>query len=312
MALCLVITANSTRSIMPKAPNLPGNNMMNNTANKPIYIRFLKSLSSLIPGDMLKTFIYLNGIHKVRKVLRTAILSFYRIEHIYEVIGDFSKNYRGNFSVLEFGVADGYSFTKMLYATRYLKCENRVTIHGFDSFEGMPKTDDSKDRDLIANDGWVEGQFKTDFEKLSEYCKGKYFNFVFHKGMFDKTITPDFLETLRTHLPILVWIDCDYYTSAKIVFERIKDYLPSGCVIYFDEPEFNYGCRYTGESRLIHEVNNGLFGDGIELVLDPSLSLTSNRIYRFININAKTVYDRVKNLNSAGELHRRSNDSPFP
>jgi len=248
----------------------------------------------------------------VRKFLRTTIFSFYRIEHIYDVIGDFTKNYQGDFSVLEFGVADGYSFTKMLYATRYLNCEARVTVHGFDSFEGMPKTNDKKDKDLIANDGWIEGQFKTDFEKLQKYCAGKYQNFVLHKGYFDQTLTTEFLGSLKSKLPCLVWIDCDYYTSAKVVFERIKDYLPNGCVVYFDEPEFNYGSRYTGEARLIHEINTGLYGDGIEIVLDQLLSLNSRRVYRYININASSVYERFEKINTYKEFPRRCNDSPFP
>jgi hypothetical protein len=279
---------------------------------KPTSIRFLKSLSLLIPGDKLKTFIYLNCIHKVRKLLRRAIFDFYRIEHIYDVIGDFVKNYKGDFSVLEFGVADGYSFTKMLFATRYLHCEGRVTVHGFDSFEGLPKTDDQKDKDLVADDGWVEGQFKTDYEKLQQYCGAKYQNFVLHKGYFDKTLTPEFLASLKTKPPILVWIDCDYYTSAKIVFERLKDYLPNGCVVYFDEPELNFGSRYTGESRLIHEINTGVYGDGIEMVLDGALSLNSRRVYRYINIHTSSVYERIEKTHNASYLRSRSNDSPFP
>ncbi len=286
--------------------------MLNNSSNKPGFIKLLRALSWIIPGNYLKTFIYLNCIHNVRKTLRNSLLSFYRMEHIYDVIKEFKAGYKGDFSILEFGVADGYTFTKMLYATKYLKMDERITVHGFDSFEGMPGTDDKRDGDLIANDGWVEGQFKTDFEKLQDYCKKHYRNFVFQKGYFEDSITDTVLDQLRPSPPILIWIDCDYYTSAKTVFERILPIIPSGCVIYFDEPEFNYGSRFTGESRIIHEINTGQFGEGIELVIDPSLSIMSKRIYRFINTNAELQYDRIEKLNSADELHRRTNDSPFP
>ena len=64
--------------------------------------------------------------------------------------------------------------------------------------------------------------------------------------------------------------------------------MPSGCVIYFDEYEFNFGSRFTGESRLIHEINRGEFGDGIELVLDSDLSWDLRRCYRFINRRRRT------------------------
>lgn len=282
------------------------------TPKKPALIRILRAISFLFPGDYLKTWVYLNLIHGPRKSLRNLMLSFYRMEHIYEVLKEFIPHYQGNFSILEFGVADGYSFTKMLYATRYLKCVDRVMVHGFDRFEGMPKAEDSRDIDLIADDSYVEEQFKADFEGLRAYCDSQYPNFALHRGFFHETLTDEFLVTLKDSLPILVWIDCDYYTSAKSVFERIIPYLPSGCVVYFDEPEINFGSRFTGEARIIHEVNQGQFGEGIELVLDPTLSLNSRRIYRFINLNAELQYKRNEKVNRVTELHRRTNDSPFP
>lgn len=83
-------------------------------------------------------------------------------------------------------------------------------------------------------------------------------------------------------------------------------------MIYFDEYEFNHGSRFTGEARVVHEINQGQFGEGVELVLDTDLSLASKRVYRFINLNVRTQFvPRVKtNLPTA--LRRRTNDSPFP
>jgi hypothetical protein len=233
------------------------------------------------------------------------------MDHIYDVIGEFRENYNGAFSILEFGVADGYAFTKKVYATQYLKMADRILVHGFDTFEGMPATADARD-DAIVDDGWVEGQFKGNCERLSEYCASRYRNFRLHKGFFEDTLTPEFLETLRRDLPILIWIDCDYYTSARSVFERLIPYIPTGCVIYFDEYEFNFGSRFTGEARIVHEINTGAFGEGIELVLDRNLSLNLDRVYRFINVAAASRYQRLRPVNNPSDLRRRSNDSPFP
>ena len=279
---------------------------------KPASIKILHAISLLLPGDWLKSFVFLNCIHRPRKLLRSLLFDFYRMDHIYDVIKEFTGNYQGNFSILEFGVAEGYSFVKKLYATRYLKCENRITIHGFDSFEGMPKDSGRCDQGLHAGDSWVEGQYQSDFKALVDCCAARYENFQLHKGLFDATITEDFVDRLRHTPPILVWIDCDYYTSAKIVFERILPALPSGCVIYFDEPYFNYGSRFTGEARLIHEINAGLLGEGIELVPDLALSLASNRIYRFINLNASIGYEPMEKRFSAEDRLLRNNGSPFP
>ena len=281
-------------------------------ADKSPFITLLRSTGKLLPGDRLKTAFYLNFVARTRKAFRLALTSFYRMDHIYEVLREAKVNYRGNFSILEFGVADGYAFTKKLYATRYLEMEERVQVHGFDSFEGMPATTNRKDQDLIANDGWVEGQFRGNYESLSDYCASSYNNYELHKGYFEDTLTPDVLSGLSESLPILIWIDCDYYTSAKTVFEKLIPYIPSGCVVYFDEYEFNYGSRFTGEARIVHEINAGEFGEGIELVLDTELSLNSQRVYRFINLHAKAQYERTFRKNASDELRRRTDDSPLP
>ena len=141
----------------------------------------------------------------------------------------------------------------------------------------------------------------------------RYRNCRLHRGMFDATLTPEFLATLRVDKPMLVWIDCDYYTSARVVLERLIPYLPSGCVIYFDEYEFNFGSRFTGESRLVHEINRGEFGDGIELVLDRELSWDLSRCYRFINQAAPYAFERKTELRRVVQWRKHAgNDSPLP
>ena len=98
-------------------------------------------------------------------------------------------------------------------------------------------------------------------------------------------MTPELIAELREAPPILVWIDCDYYSSARSVLERLLPVLPSGCVLYFDVFDLNYGSRLTGEARLVHEMNHGAFGDDLELVLDTDLSWNSRRIYRFVRLD---------------------------
>ena len=273
----------------------------------------LRLFSKLLPGDYLKTLFYLNLIEKPRRLLRLSLNTFYRMDHIYAVLKEFKHHYKGNFSILEFGTSDGYAFTKMLYATKYLNMADRVIVHTFDSFKGMPSPADEKDQDLIANDSWVEGQFRGRYEELEEYCSKRYKNYQIHKGYFNETLTEGLLSSFKTHLPILVWIDCDYYSSARTVFEKLIFCLPNGCVIYFDEYEqFNFGSRFTGEARLVYEINHGLFGDDIELVLDSNLSLNTKRIYRFIRCKSPIRYERLSKSEWATQVHKRTNDSPLP
>jgi len=200
----------------------------------------------------------------------------------------------------------------MLYATKFLKTTDRVIVHGFGTFEGMPETFDSRDCDIISNDNWHKGQFQANFEKLDNYCREHYANYQLHKGLFENTIDENLLKSLEGHKLILIWLDCDYYTSAKVVFEKIISHIPNGCVIYFDEPEFNFGSRFTGEARLIYEINEGKFGEGVELVLDTALALNSFRAYRFINMNNKIRYEREEPKRRVAQHKIRINDSPFP
>ena len=62
--------------------------------------------------------------------------------------------------------------------------------------------------------------------------------------------------------------------------------------------------------KAVHEINSGLFGDGIELVPDRALSWDSNRLYRFVNTHAKTRHE-LKTRRQDG-LRFRGDDSPFP
>jgi hypothetical protein len=285
----------------------------NRFGDKSLLMTALRVAGKLMPGDYARTFVYLNLVYKPRLALRQLVNTFYRMDHVYAVIKEFKRNYKGQFSILEFGVADGYAFAKKACATRYLDMEDRIVCHGFDSFEGLPETADRRDLGSIAGADWKAGQYRGRFEELNEYLNARYRNCRLHRGMFDATLTPEFLATLHTDKPILVWIDCDYYTSARAVLERLMPYLPSGCVVYFDEYEFNFGSRFTGESRLVHEINRGEFGEGIELVLDRELSWDLSRCYRFINQAAPYAFERTTELRRLVQWRKHiGNDSPLP
>lgn len=272
--------------------------------------KMLSIVGRMIPGLRFKTTIYLKLIYGPRKFFRNYTSGFYRIDHIYEVMKEFSNQFEGKFSVIEFGVADGYAFTKKLYAADYLGVSDRFRFHGFDTFEGLPKIDEDVDSSLVAGDGWEEGTYKGREEELQAHCTERYGNFELHKGLFEDTLTQEFLDTLEEYKPALIWVDCDLYSSTKSIFERLLPYIPTGCVIYFDDIYYNYSSRFTGEMRFVHEINSDKFGKNVELVLDTALSWDSNRIYRMINMDAKTKHV-LKKTRTDG-IRFRADDSPFP
>lgn len=273
----------------------------------------LRTLSRVLPGEYLKTAVYLNCIDLPRRFLRDALFAFYRYDHVYAVLKEFSRKYAGRFSVLEFGTSDGYSFVKLLYAVRYLKLSDRIVVHGFDSFEGMPAAVDEKDEEWISCDNWVPGQFKGSYQELDAYCLARYSNYRLHRGYFEESINENVRATLDVQPPILIWVDCDYYSSARTIFERLIDRIPNGCVIYFDEfDNLNYGSRLTGEARLVHEINAGALGSDIELVPDVHLSLHSRRIYRFFRLPPNRLYQSRSAANAAEHVRQRAEGSPLP
>ena len=117
---------------------------------------------------------------------------------------------------LEFGVADG--------TTINLIAKNiDVTIHGFDSFLGLPE---------YWRDGIQAGTWSTN-GKLPEVLP----NVRLHPGWFHETV-PQFAISQPEPIAFM-HVDCDLYSSAKTVFESMGPMVVTGTVIVFDQ-YFNY------------------------------------------------------------------------
>jgi tetratricopeptide (TPR) repeat protein len=113
--------------------------------------------------------------------------------------------------VLEFGVYNGKSIRRI--AERL-----RDTVHGFDSFEGIPEAWNDEPRGSYSAEG-----------KLPEVPS----NVALHKGWFDGVL-PLFVST-HTEPVKLIHIDCDLYSSTRTVFNHLHKQIVPGTVIVFDE-----------------------------------------------------------------------------
>lgn len=112
---------------------------------------------------------------------------------------------------LEFGVYNGKSI-------RRLASILGDTIHGFDSFEGIPESWNDEPKGSYSASG-----------NLPEVPK----NVELHQGWFDKTL-PSFIEKYNSSIRIL-HVDCDLYSSTKTIFDILGQKIISGTVIIFDE-----------------------------------------------------------------------------
>ena len=137
----------------------------------------------------------------------------------------------------EFGVAAGNSINFIAGLI-----PDRMIIHGFDSFEGLPET---------WRDGFPKGYFR--LQGLPPVRR----NVVLYKGWFDKT-APEFKLQQSGHLAFM-HMDADLYSSTKTVFDVLWDRLVPGTVIVFDE-FYNYPGWKSGESKAFSELvtNKGL------------------------------------------------------
>lgn len=122
----------------------------------------------------------------------------------------------GDGLVLEFGVEDGTSIN-------FIADRVKTTVHGFDSFEGLPEP-------------WIQGLERGALStggRLPEVRE----NVELHVGWF-KDVLPGFLARRDEHVAFM-HVDCDLYSSTRCVLDHLGERIVPGTVIQFDE-YFNY------------------------------------------------------------------------
>jgi len=148
--------------------------------------------------------------------------------------------------VAEFGVYKGTSLTQI--ATFF---PDR-TVHGFDSFVGLPH----------AWGGTSKGAGA--FDIGAEPPELSVPNVEFHVGWFDKTVPP-FAQKYSGPLAF-AHLDADLYSSTRTVFESIGDWFVAGTILVFDE-YFGYHGWQRHEHKAFQELlsRTGLSFEAISL-----------------------------------------------
>ena len=146
--------------------------------------------------------------------------------------------------VAEFGVYKGTSLTQIA------KFFPDRTVHGFDSFVGLP-------------DAWGSKR-AGDFSLEAKPPQLSVSNVEFHVGWFDDTV-PVF-ATQHSGPFALAHLDADLYSSTKTVFDHLGDWFVPGTVVVFDEYFGYYGWQHH-EHKAFHEflARTGLSFEAISL-----------------------------------------------
>ena len=135
---------------------------------------------------------------------------------------------------LEFGVFTGGTI-------RFIAKRMRSNdIHGFDSFEGLPQN-------------WSGFSLRKSALGTGGRLPKVPSNVHLHRGWFDQTL-PGWLEKNEGPVAFL-HIDCDIYSSTKIILNLLASRLQPGTIVVFDE-YFNYPNWQEHEFKAFREFVN--------------------------------------------------------
>jgi hypothetical protein len=132
--------------------------------------------------------------------------------------------------VAEFGVYKGTSLTQIA------KFFPDRTVHGFDSFVGLPQAWGSKQAGA--------------FDLEAKPPQLSVTNVEFHVGWFDDTV-PVFAQQQSGPFTF-AHLDADLYSSTKTVFDNLGDWFVPGTIVVFDEYFGYYGWQHH-EHKAFHE-----------------------------------------------------------
>jgi hypothetical protein len=136
---------------------------------------------------------------------------------------------KGSGLFCEFGVFMGDSIN-------HIAANTKATIHGFDSFEGLPEK---------WREGFDKGAFQINgLPKVRE-------NVILYKGWFDKSV-PEFAAKNPGNMAFM-HMDADLYSSTKTVFDLLGNRIVPGTVIDFDE-YLGYPGWQNGEFKAFQEL----------------------------------------------------------
>ena len=178
----------------------------------------------------------------------------YPLKYIFETL---KLQHKSDTLWLEFGVFSGNT-------VNYISNFTRDYVYGFDSFEGLPED---------WRDGINKGRFNMN-GNLPQVNK----NVKLIKGWFNETLS----EFIKTHNKKVSFIhmDADLYSSTKCIFDNLKEYIDTDCIIVFDElinyPGFD---GETGELKAFYEFVTENKVDYEWIGMDGEVDLTGNLRY---------------------------------
>lgn len=174
-----------------------------------------------------QTFVFDYGRFRYLAEERRPRRDFFRRAFAYLTENGISGDY------LEFGCYSGATFGA---AYRYARrAGHPARFWAFDSFEGLPSSDDPRDRHPL----WRAGNFAAPVEQFVDHCAMRGIpadRMEVVKGYYSDTLSlaSPFHGRLPTDIA-LAYVDCDLYTSTRSVLDFLAPRLKHGMVLAFDD-----------------------------------------------------------------------------
>lgn len=182
--------------------------------------------------------------------------------------------------IIEFGCGSGQSSfilaKSILENSKYYEHnkEEQKKLWLFDSFEGLPESSDTIDKDSpnVINNIWGKAACADiTQEQLSKLLieELSFDNFIIQKGWFDKTL-PNIPSSSKFSV---IHLDCDLYLSTYVVLDYLltHDHIANGCILLFDDWSANGNQNAFGQQKAWSDIkskfnlsyeNRGYYGLG--------------------------------------------------
>ncbi len=152
---------------------------------------------------------------------------------------------------LEFGVFNGNSIGSMYLARQAMGLKSSK-IFGFDAFEGLPADSENEDDGV-----WKKGFYSCSFEQMQKCLLQRNVNpnnITWVKGWYKDTLNEETTKKFNLRKIGLIFIDCDTYSSSKIVLNFLLPLITEPVIICFDDWKLNdLDIKGLGEYKSFNE-----------------------------------------------------------
>jgi O-methyltransferase len=157
----------------------------------------------------------------------------------------------------EFGLWRGANFL-IAHQMKHRFQINEMNLLGFDSFEGLPEIDDY--RDNTWRKGWYSCS-QDEFRRIMHRRGVRDDEYKLFPGYYDRSLNVDLHNILADCKAAIVYVDCDLYTSTRLVLDFMRPYLINGTIVCFDDYYCYKGNPDQGEQKALSEFleNNNAF-----------------------------------------------------